>query len=128
MRDLPNSITAGVFRSANAELGWRRDEIEQALLAIRDNEQAVLGGEVWLIVGPNQWHGLIPDRSGGVPGVWTWNTLPRSSTESWRAYCERTVNESLDAVRQMKVEEETLAELADQLRFNATYIDETEVV
>ena len=36
MRDLPNSIAATVFRATDGEVGWRRIDIEQALLAIGD--------------------------------------------------------------------------------------------
>jgi hypothetical protein len=126
MRDLPHSITAAAFRATNGEFGWRRADIEQALLAIRDSRQATLGGEVWRIIGPGDWHGLIPDRNGGDPGVWSWDTTPRSAGESWEAYCERTASESIEAVRGMTVEQETVPEVVEHLRFNVCYVDETE--
>ena len=126
MRELPLLITSKAFSASNGEYGWRRADMEHALLAIRDSGQASLGGEVWRIVGPGRWDGLIPDRNGGPPGVWTWDTPAREATESWQSYCERTANESIEAVRRMLVEQETFVELVDDLRFNVTYIDESE--
>ncbi len=126
MRDLPYSISAAAFRSSSGEYAWRRSEIEVALLAIRDTGQAVLGGEVWRIAGSNQWNGLIPDRGGGADGIWHWETAPRTASESWSKYCDRTAHESIDAVRRMAVEDATLQGLVDSLRFNVSFIDETE--
>lgn len=126
MRDLPYSISAAAFLSSTGEYAWRRSEIEVALVAIRDTEQAVLGGEVWRIAGSDQWSGLIPGRGGSPDGVWHWETAPRTAIESWGTYCDRTARESIDAVRRMAVEDETLPGLVDSLRFNVSFIDETE--
>ena len=116
--------SAGAFVASNGELAWRRDDIETALNAIRDSDQAILGGEVWIITGEHSWDGLIPQRGGGPPAVWHWETKPRSASESWRQYCTRTTAESVKAVRDMRVEQATPPELIGRLRFNVTYIVE----
>jgi hypothetical protein len=125
VRKLPHLITDVAFRASNGELAWKREHIEQALLAIQDTQQAILGGEVWRITGLDTWDGLIPQRGDNKPAVWSWNTAPRSSSESWVVYCGRTVTESMNAVRSMAVEQATQPEFVSQLRFNVTYVEET---
>jgi hypothetical protein len=116
----------GAFVATNGEFAWRRQDIEHALNAIRDSGYSTLGGEVWLITGEHTWDGLIPQRGGGPPAVWSWNTTPRSQGGSWRDYCHRTAAESIQTLRSMSVEEETPPELIAQLRFNVTYVAEPE--
>jgi hypothetical protein len=124
MSALSEMPAAGAFVAANGEFAWRRQDIEPALNAIRDSGRATLGGEVWLITGEHSWDGLIPSLGGGPPGVWHWETEPRSASESWQQYCARTAAESVEAVRDMRVERDTLPELIDRLRFNVTYVTE----
>jgi hypothetical protein len=114
------------FVAGNGELAWQRHDIEQALQAISDSSRAVLGGEVWLITGEHSWNGLIPQRGGGPTNVWTWNTRERSASESWKDYCHRTAAESADTLRSMPVEQETPPELHERLRFNLSYVAESE--
>ena len=113
------------FVASNGELAWRREDINAALTAIRDSGHAILGGEVWLIIGEHSWDGLIPQRGGGPPGVWSWDTGSRLSGESWRDYCDRTAAESMQMVTSLSVESETPPELIDRLRFNVTYVAES---
>ena len=122
MRALPELPAGGAFVAANGEFAWRRQDIEHALNAIRDSGRATLGGEVWLITGEHTWDGLIPSLGGGPPGIWHWETEPRSASESWQQYCERTAADSVEAVRGMRVEQDTPPELIDRLRFNVTYV------
>jgi hypothetical protein len=96
------------------------------LTSLAADARAVLGGEVWLITGADSWDGLIPQRDGGAPGVYSWDIAPRAAAESWPTYCQRTASESVEAVRAIRVEQETLPELVDRLRFNATYVAEQE--
>jgi hypothetical protein len=125
MLPLAPDATSAAFVASNGELAWDREDVEPALAAIRDSGQAILGGEVWLIVGPGSWNGLIPRLDGSPPTVWHWETEPRSTSESWQHYCERTAEESMNAVRDMPVEQATPPELIDRLRFNVTYVAET---
>jgi hypothetical protein len=127
MRAVSEMPAAGAFVAANGEFAWRRQDIEHALRAISDSGHATLGGEVWLITGEHSWDGLIPSLSGGPPGVWHWETKPRSASESWQQYCARTAAESVEAVRNIRVEQDTPPELVDRLRFNVTYVAETEI-
>ena len=120
---LPTDVTSKAFRASNGELAWRREDIEQAIAAIRDAETAILGGEVWLITGLHSWNGLIPRRDAEAATIWQWETGPQMSNESWQKYCERTATESIEAVQTMAVEQETPPSLIDHLRFNVTFID-----
>src|SRR5438270_11162987 len=123
MATLPPDVTSKAFVASNGELAWPRQDIEQALISIRDSGRVILGGEVWLITSGQSWNGLIPRRDGSAPAVWHWKTDLRSSNESWQKYCERTCAESLVRLRSMNVEQETQTELVDQLRFNVTFAE-----
>ena len=129
MSALPDSVTSNAFVAGNGEFGWRREDIERAIHAIRDAGYAILGGEAWLVTGPHSWHGIIPQRDGSTPAVHHWETGPRSSGESWQVYCARTARESLGAVRPMAsaLEQEIPLELVDRVRFNVTYVAEQEL-
>jgi hypothetical protein len=118
--------TPPAFTARNGELAWRRADIEDVLTSLAADARAILGGEVWLITGSDSWDGLIPQRDGSAPGVYSWDTLPRAAAESWPTYCQRTASESVEAVRAIQVEQETLPELVDRLRFNVTYVAEQE--
>ena len=123
---MPTPATPPAFTASNGELAWRREDIEDALVSLAADARAILGGEVWLITGADSWDGLIPQRDGSAPGVYAWDTPPRTATESWSAYCQRTASESIQAVHAIQVEQETLPELVDRLRFNVTYVAEHE--
>ena len=71
---------------------------------------------------------MIPQRDGSTPGVYHWETEPRSPDESWQAYCARTAQESIDTMRPMAaaMEQEIPADLVEHLRFNVTYVAEQE--
>jgi hypothetical protein len=123
MAELPQNIISSAFVATNGELAWRRDDIENAITAIRESEQAILGGEVWVVTGEHSWSGLVPQRDSDSPAVYHWETAHRTSAESWQEYCQRTAAESVDAVRTMAVEQKTPLDFADQIRFNLTVID-----
>ncbi len=117
-------LPSGAVVASNGELAWCRRDVEQAVHAVRDSGRAILGGEVWLITGEHSWTGLIPQRSGGPPNVWSWTTDGRSSGESWRDYCRRTAAESVHKLWAMPVEQDTPHELIEKLRFNLTHVEE----
>lgn len=87
----------------------------------------MLGGEVWVALGEGRWDGLIPDSSGGPPGVWHWETTPQQAGENWAAYCRRTADESAREVVAMRVEEGSAPAVHDRLVFNLTYVSDGEV-
>ncbi len=126
MSAMPNIPAAGAFVASNGELAWRREDTKQALDALRDSGRAILGGEIWLITGDHSWTGLVPQRNGGPKNVWSWTTGARTSNESWSDYCHRTAAESADKIRSMPVEQETPPQLIEKLRFNLTYVAESE--
>jgi hypothetical protein len=126
MAVLPEPITARAYRATNGELAWRRTDIPAALAAIGESGQAVLGGEVWVAVGDGRWLGMIPDARGGPPGVWHWDTAPRTEGENWSTYCRRAAEESAQVVAGMRVEEESAPVVRDKLFFNLTYVTEAE--
>jgi hypothetical protein len=126
MTALPEPITAAAYRASNGELAWRRSDIPAALSAIAASGQAVLGGEVWIAVGEGRWHGMVPDRLGGLPGVWHWDTAPRAAGESWPVYCRRAAEESARAVTELRVEEESDPAVWSRLFFNLTFVGEAE--
>jgi hypothetical protein len=117
---LPDPITAVAYPAANGELGWRREDIPAALSAIVASGQAILGGEVWVVLGCGRWDGLVPDRQGGPPGVWHWATAPRAAGEDWPTYCRRTAEKSARVIAEMRVEEECAPAVRDRLYFNLT--------
>jgi hypothetical protein len=123
---LPKHITAKAFKASNGEFAWRRGDLEEAIITIRNSRQAILGGEVWLITNSGTWNGLIPAETSNNNAVWQWQTKTRSKAESWEAYCLRTADESLQAARSMNVEDETPSSLRERLRFNLTYTAEEE--
>lgn len=129
MKPLPPAIVKRAYASPGAkELAWRRIDLPEALEAICATQQAVLGGEVWLVRNPNEnWHGLVPDRKGGPDGVWSWDTVPRLANESWPAYCERTYRESLNVLSEMNVEESAREDVVSYIWFNITYVDAHDV-
>ena len=122
---LPERITAKAFKASNGELAWRRADLEEAITAIRNSRQAILGGEVWLITSSDTWNGLIPTETSNH-AAWHWQTKARSKAESWDAYCQRTADESLQAAGSLNVEDETSPSLRERLRFNVTYAAEEE--
>ncbi len=124
MTALPETIIATAYRAANGELAWQRADLPAALTAIAVSGQAVLGGEVWVAVGEGRWAGLVPDARGGPPGVWHWETAPRTAGESWPAYCRRAADESARVVAGMRVEEEAHPAVRDRLYFNLTWVAE----
>ena len=124
MSTLPDSVTSNAFVASNGEFGWRYEDIERAIHAIRDSGYAILGGEAWLVTGPHSWHGIIPQRDGSTPAVYRWETEPRSAGESCQAYCARTARESIDASHALAsaLAQEIPLELVDRVRFNVTYV------
>jgi hypothetical protein len=128
MTTLPERITSVAYRATNGELAWRRADLPAAISAIAASGQAILGGEVWVALGGGRWGGLVPDRHGGPPGVWHWDTAQRAAGENWSAYCRRVAEESARVVDEMRVEEESAPAVQHRLFFNLTFVQEAEMV
>jgi hypothetical protein len=125
VKSLPEQLISKAFIATNGEPAWRRQDIDEAVAAICDAGKAILGGEVWLITGPGTWEGLIPQRENAKPAVWHWETAPRSKDETWQRYCDRTASQTLQTIRNINIEQQTPAQIADRLRFNLTFVEET---
>jgi hypothetical protein len=126
MGNLPSSVTAAAFRTANGEYAWPRSHVISAIVAIGESHQAILGGEIWAVCG-NQILGLLPSANKQEPpGVWHWETAARNPQESWDAYCLRTADESIATVKAMRVEEEVAPNIRTNIMFNITYTTEQE--
>ncbi|MDX2146670.1 MAG: hypothetical protein SFZ23_04040 [Planctomycetota bacterium] len=122
MADLDSEVCSKAFRARNGEFAWRREHVELALDAIQKSHLAILGWEVWLVIG-DQWTGLIPSIRQEPDGVWSFDTSPRRSGEDWLAYCTRTVEETRNQIKSQPVEAESSPRVRDRLRFNFTYVD-----
>lgn len=124
MAAFPESITRVAYRSRGDELAWRREDVPAALAAIAASGHAVLGGEVWVVLGGGRWTGLVPDRDGGPDGAWTWDTKPRRQGEPWQDYCDRTARDSEQVVADFQAEAGAAPSVLGKLYFNFTYIPE----
>ena len=94
--------------------------------AIVESEQAILGGEVWDVKDGTIW-GAIPVANDKIPALWHWETFPQDNKESWKEYCRRTAEESIRAVKSMRVEEEVSPEFREFIYFNITYVDQEDL-
>ena len=126
---LPPHVLSKAYVSPGAgEFAWKRADLPEALCALVESGHAILGGEVWLVEAPNRnWIGLIPSRDGSPPGVWGWDTLARRPNEAWRAYCERTLSDSLETVARINVEDEAAEAAVPMLWFNVTSVVSNDV-
>jgi len=126
---LPPHVSSKAYVSPGAgELAWRRADLPEALRALVDAGHAILGGEVWIVEAPNRnWIGLIPSRDGSPPGVWSWDTLEQRPDEVWRAFCERTLRESLEALGKINVEDEAAQAVVPMPWFNVTSVGSDDV-
>ena len=126
MRDLPPAITSKAFR-AGSEYAWRRQDVRDAIEAIVRSGQAVLGWEVWRLVGERGvTHFLPPASPGAPPGIWAADTVARNSTETWADYCARSGRAALEQIERAPVEASLPAEMVDCIRFNLCYVAEGE--
>ena len=128
MKKLPKGIANKAYISPGAhEFAWKRADLNEALKAISESEQAILGGEVWLVKDISEnWWGLIPSKDGSPPAAWSWDTTSRKPNENWADYCENTYQESLKAVAGLYVENEASPEIVSYIWFNVTFIEESE--
>ncbi len=128
MADLPKRITAVAFCASNGELAWFRTDIEEAIVAIGNTHLAIIRGEVWHVVPPNDWIGFITLRNGET-AIWHWEAEPRHATEEWAAYCQRCSTASIDIVRNMipDLDREAAPETIEHLYFNLMYVEEREM-
>jgi hypothetical protein len=89
MKKLTGEIFDRAFLAPNGEYAWRREDVPTALTSLADAGCAILGGEVWMVI-DEKIHGVIPSAIDEPPGVWPWDTEPRTDSEDWTEFCHRT--------------------------------------
>jgi hypothetical protein len=92
-----DDLEKSAYRSGN-EYAWRRTHALAAVEQLLAADLAVLGGEVWLVLG-HDLLAAIPQRA-GAPSVEHW-TCDRDAGESWRAYVLRSAAEARVAIHQI---------------------------
>jgi len=92
------------------------------LRAIAETNQAILGGDVW-VVENEKILSLFPE----VKGIRMWDTLPRQNNESWFDYCRRTCEESIREIENSPIEKEITQESQQFIYYNPTYVEQNDV-
>ena len=122
---LPEELTKDTFRAKNGEFGWRREQVPAVVDVLRQQMQAVLGGELWWVLdGAHTWNGSIPQAE-GVDAVYTWETIRRED-EPWRSFVARCARGTLEAVAALPREGEVRPNLPGRILYNLTWVDESE--
>ena len=122
MRTLPKEIIEKAFLTENGEFGWRICDIDEALKAIAETGQAILGGDVWAVEDGERVN-LLAD----IKAFRAWDTGRRQPGEIWPDYCRRTCDESI-----LQLEKIRLDSMADQnhqnnVFFSPVYVEENDV-
>jgi len=122
---IPEEITKNTFRAKNGEYGWRREQVPAVVTFLRQQMQAVLGGELWWVLdGEHTWSGSIPQRE-GPDSVYHWET-ERRSNESWRAFVDRCAANATEAAKVLPGADELPRDLPGQILYNLTWVSEVE--
>jgi hypothetical protein len=96
--DIPESRTEQAFRATNGEFAWTRAQALEVVPILAGRDVAILGGELWWVLGPaGDWSGMIPQEN-GPDAVYAWETH-RLPDESWLSFVQRCASETLAAVK-----------------------------
>ena len=106
--------------STGREYAWKREDVADAVEAIRQSGRAVDWWEVWLRHERGH-HTFIPSADGGPPGVLTVYTDDRKQDESWAAYCDRTAAEALAGIAKHNVESWADPAALDDVLYNIAF-------
>ena len=112
-----HDLEASAHRSAR-EYAWRRAEALRAVLELAGSGRAILGGELWLVLG-SEIHGSLPQRS-GPPAAYHWESK-REASESWRDFVSRSCAESLEAINDLPAEGEIQLPAGAEIYYNLTW-------
>jgi hypothetical protein len=125
MTMLPDELTTGTFRAKNGEFGWRREQVPAVVSVLRQQMQAILGGELWWVLdGEHSWSGLIPQRE-GPDSVYHWET-ERRSNEPWFAFVSRCASNATEAASVLPGTDELPPDLPGRILYNLTWVSEAE--
>ena len=125
MTMLPEELTTDTFRAQNGEFGWRREQVPAVVAALREQMQAVLGGELWWVLdGEDSWSGFIPQRE-GADSVYHWET-ERRPNEPWHAFVSRCASTATEAASVLPGADELPPNLPGRILYNLTWVSEVE--
>jgi hypothetical protein len=122
MKPLPSGIVSSAFVLPNGEYAWQRSQIFTALRAIADSDQAILGGDVW-VVKDGKTYGVFSDEQ----GMRMWDTLPYKANESWADYCIRTFDESIREIEKTPLENAVGKDAQQYIFYNPAFIEQNDV-
>lgn len=135
--EFSDKILERAIESFNGELAWRRNDVIHAIKELIENNYAILGGDVWSVVGcesslPKLTQidsekigvGIIKGKE-GQDYVFNWYSV-KEQTESWDEYVIRSKKETIDSINQMNAEEYVQKELIDTIFYNLVYANEFE--
>lgn len=89
------SLESSAFRSGE-EYAWQRADALRAVESIAAAELAILGGEVWLVVG-DTIQAAVPQVEGAT-AIEHW-VCDRLKGEAWHAYVSRSALDAGEAIR-----------------------------
>src|ERR1044072_9115083 len=121
MKDLPKEIIEKAFVAENGEYGWRAGDIDEALKAIAETGQTILGGDAWGVADGKRV-GVFP----GIKAFRVWDTGPRQPGESWFDYCGRTRDESIVQLEKIRSNVPTDQNSQNYLFFSPAYAEEND--
>ena len=122
---LPEELTKDTFRAKNGEFGWRREQVPAVVAALREQTQAILGGELWWVLdGEHSWSGSIPQRE-GPDSVYHWET-ERRPNEPWLAFVNRCASNTTEAASVLPGTDELPPNLPGRILYNLTWVSEAE--
>jgi hypothetical protein len=119
----PTELTRRAFRASNGELAWNREDVRFAISILAQQQQAILGGELWWVPeGARDWTGLIPQRH-GPDAVYPWSS-ERMAGEDWPTFVKRSADESLQAIERWPGLDDLPINLQGRVLCNLTWVSE----
>jgi hypothetical protein len=118
-----DSLESSAFCSGE-EYAWQRADALRAVESIAAAELAMLGGEVWLVVG-DTIQAAVPQVAGAT-AIEHW-VCDRREGEAWHAYVARSAREASEAIR--NIPDLSRAVLPDQaiVYYNIVWASEADV-
>ena len=123
--EFPLEIESKAFKAENGEYAWLKENIPAAVEALVQKGFAILGGEVWLVRGREI--NAAPLLKTGPCGIFHWESKRADSSESWSQFVQRSAGETLQAVHNMNVEDEIVAQPEAKIFYNITWCSEEEL-
>ena len=132
-----DKILTFAIRSTSGELAWKKEYVLQAIDELIDKGYAILGGDVWAIVGKNENDltllnidyeniavGVIKGKD-GLDYVFNWYSTKKTD-ESWQEYALRSKIETINSINQMNAENFVAKEYEKSIYYNLVFADKSE--